>query len=146
MSAKSPIRAAQSERGAIRSLAAALANRTPEISALFFDGPDKRQVELPPSLHEALREAVEILVRGDAVSIAAVHKELTTSQAALLLGMSRQFLTRLIDRGDIRCRLVGRHRRLRLVDVLDYRRHRDAERHKAIGDLTAQSAALGAYD
>jgi excisionase family DNA binding protein len=146
MSANVPIRAAQSERDALRVLDVAMANRAPQISALFFVGPDRLEMEVPPSLNEALRETIEILLRGDAVSIAAVHKELTTSQAAILLGLSRQFLTRLIDRGDIRCRLVGRHRRLKLVEVLDFKRRRDAERYRAIGNLTAQSADRGAYD
>jgi excisionase family DNA binding protein len=146
MNAKVPIRAALSERDAIRALDVALASKVPQASALIFLGPDKVEMAIPPSLNEALREAVEILLRGDAVSITAVHKELTTSQAALLLGMSRQFLTRLIDRGDIGCRLVGRHRRLKLLDVLDFKRRRDAARYRAIGNLTAQSAELGAYD
>lgn len=43
-------------------------------------------------------------------------------------------------------RLVGTHRRLRLVDVLGYRDRQDAAAREALGELTRQAEDLGMYD
>ena len=109
-------------------------------------GYDQQPLELPEAICRALVGAIEILSRGDAIAIGAVHHQLTTTEAADLLGVSRQYLIRLIDRGDLPHELVGRHRRLRLGDVLAYKSRRAIERQKALSELTRLAAEVGAYD
>jgi excisionase family DNA binding protein len=111
----------------------------------LLTGPDQ-PLELPAAVCRTLLAAVEILSRGDAIAIGAVHHRLTTTEAADLLGVSRQYLIRLIDRGELPHELVGRHRRLRLGDVLAYKSLRTIERQKALDELTRLDAELGAYD
>ena len=108
--------------------------------------PDGAPLELSPALFRALREAAEILMRGDAVVISPLHRELSTTEAADLLNVSRQFLTRLIDRGDIPHRLIGRHRRIKLSDLLDYKARRSEQRRSLLRELTEEAAESGAYD
>jgi excisionase family DNA binding protein len=107
-------------------------------------GSDQQQLELPEAVCRTLRDAVEILRRGDAIAIGAVRHQLTTTEAADLLGVSRQYLIRLIERGDLHHELVGRHRRLRLGDVLAYKSWRAIERRNALSELTSLDAELGA--
>lgn len=129
---------------ALQQLAAALAE--PSVTTAFLQGPDEAPVSLPPSLYSALRDAVQILLRGDAVAISPLHRRLSTTEAGDLLGVSRQYLTRLIDRGEIPCDRTGRHRRLKLSDVIAFKQKRSASRRRVLDDLTADAAAAAAYD
>lgn len=131
------------ERALKQLVAAILAVPTKGMS--YLQGSDDRALPLPPSLYQALRDAAAILLSGDAVMISPLHRRLTTTEAGDLLGVSRQYLTRLIDRGEIPCDRTGRHRRLRLSDVLDYKRGRDEKRQNLLAELTAEAAELGAY-
>jgi excisionase family DNA binding protein len=102
-------------------------------------------VELPPSVVRALAEVLEHAQRGEPVRVVADTDEITTGQAAELLGVSRPYLVSLIERGDIPARKVGSRRRLRLADVLLYRDIDQARRHAAARDLAAEAQELGIY-
>ncbi|MDP9024863.1 MAG: excisionase family DNA-binding protein [Candidatus Eremiobacteraeota bacterium] len=71
-------------------------------------------------------QAFIALCSGHAVVIAPLERMLTTTEAGNLLGITRQSLTRLIEAGDIRCSFTGRHRRIKLTDVLSYQHDRSA--------------------
>ena len=84
-----------------------------------------------------LERVVEILDRGDGVAIVSVGKDLTTQQAADILNVSRQYLVRLIEDGRISCTTTGKHRRLKLTDVLSFKSRRDKQRRALLKELTA---------
>src|SRR5437763_439933 len=86
-------------------------------------GPDG-DVEIPAEVYRILRQVVEAMNQGLAVTVVPQSQSLTTQQAADLLGISRPTLIRLLDSGKILFDRVGTHRRLRLRDVLDYREKR----------------------
>ena len=79
------------------------------------------QVELPPEVYRVLRQVVEAMSKGLAVTVAPQAQTLTTQQAADLLGISRPTLIRLLEGGRIAFERVGTHRRVLLRDVLAYR-------------------------
>ncbi len=108
--------------------------------------PGEEPIEIPEAIYGVLRDVARILKAGDAIRIESLHKRLTTTQAADLLGVSRQYLTRIIDRNEIPCERVNRHRRLLLGDVIAYRDARKDQRRRAVAAVVAGSAELGAYD
>lgn len=107
--------------------------------------PTGQTLEVPEAVLVLMERVVELLARGDAISVVPVGRELTTQQAADLLNVSRQYLVRLLDEGRIPFRRTGTHRRLRVPDVLQYRRKRDQERLAALDDLARLSQDFGGY-
>ena len=103
-------------------------------------------VDLSDELASALAAIVTHLRAGNGVSVAPLHAELTTVEAAELLNMSRPHLIKQLEAGAIPYRMVGTHRRIRLVDVLDFRDHQDTQTHEALEELTRQAEELGLYD
>jgi excisionase family DNA binding protein len=71
---------------------------------------------------------------------------MTTQQAADLLNLSRQYLVRLLDDGKIPYDRTGKHRRLKIEDVLAYKQKRDRERDEKLDELTRLTEKLGGYD
>lgn len=108
-------------------------------------GPNGESLEIPESVFYVLERVAEVLARGDSVTVVPVGKELTTQQAADLLNVSRQYLVRLLDDGAISFRRTGKHRRLRIEDVLAFRERRDQEREATLGELARQSEEAGGY-
>jgi len=100
---------------------------------------------LPESVFRLLKRVVGVLASGDAIALVPVGKELTTQQAADLLNVSRQYLVRLLDEGRIPCTRTGKHRRLRLDDVLSFKQTRDQQRKAKLDELTRLSEEAGGY-
>ncbi|RZQ60680.1 helix-turn-helix domain-containing protein [Amycolatopsis suaedae] len=90
------------------------------------------RVELPGEVYHALRQVVEAMREGLAVSVSPHTRSLSTQQAAELLGVSRPTVVRLLDDQEIPYERVGTHRRILLQDLLDYRRRRRAEQYAAL--------------
>lgn len=90
------------------------------------------QVELPSHVYRVLRQIVEAMQRGLAVTVVPQAHVLTTQQAADLLGVSRPTVIKLLDGGQIPFTRAGTHRRVRLEDVLGYRHRRRAEQYAAL--------------
>src|SRR5579864_1195994 len=84
-------------------------------------GPDGSEIPIPASVFTALKRVIEAMGRGESIALIPHGKELSTSQAADLLHVSRPFLVRELLGKEIPFEKVGSHRRVRLVDVLAYR-------------------------
>ncbi len=109
-------------------------------------GPNGEEIVLPAQVFEALRGIVQLMAQGRAVTIAPVHQRLTTQEAADLLGISRPTLVKLLESGAIAFEQPGRHRRVRLVDVLEYRDRRSAQRRDALDRMVEIADDSGMYD
>lgn len=90
-------------------------------------------------------QILELLGQGRGVQIIPKEVELSTQQAADMLNVSRPYLIGLLESGKIPFRHVGRHRRIRFEDLMDYKRRDDLERRAAADDLAELSEELGLY-
>ena len=88
---------------------------------------------------------MQALARGQSVAVLHYDEELTTQQAADLLQVSRPYLVRLLEEGQIPYHQVGTHRRIYLRDLLAYKEQRD-RRRASLRELRRASEALGLYD
>lgn len=88
-------------------------------------------VPLPARAVELVVAILDAMAERKPVSFVPLEAELTTQQAADFLNVSRPHLVSLVERGDIACRKVGTHRRLRFEDVLAFRSHSEQKRRSA---------------
>jgi excisionase family DNA binding protein len=108
-------------------------------------GPSGEKEELTESVYKLLRDVLGSMQEGKAIAILPVTEELTTQKTADLLGVSRQFLVRLLDDGKIDYHRTGTHRRIYLKDVLDYKKRRDVQRQKGIREIAQSALDAGDY-
>src|ERR1700733_13019912 len=88
---------------------------------------DGTEISLPSSLLRLFVSAASNLAAGRAVLTIPAEVTLTPTEAADLLGLSRPFVARLLERGDIPSEFLpeSRHRRIKLEDVLAFQGRRE---------------------
>jgi excisionase family DNA binding protein len=88
---------------------------------ILIGGKDSEErVLLPESVKPLLKQIIMEMAKGNDVAVLAKDAEMTTQEAADYLKVSRAFLVKVIDRGEIPSRLVGNQRRVKVKDVLLY--------------------------
>ena len=99
-------------------------------------------ITLPANAARLLLEMLVQMAEGKAVTLLPTHAELTTQQAADILNVSRPFLVRLLEHGQIPYRKVGTHRRILLSDVIAYKERTDTARARSLDELANLSQEL----
>lgn len=102
-----------------------------------------RPIELPAGAVSLLVAILDAMGSGRGVTILAEDAELTTVQAARALNVSRPFLIKLLDERALPHRKVGKHRRVRLDDLLAFKRSIDRERESVLDELASEAQRLG---
>jgi len=99
-------------------------------------------VIIPTVAFRLLLTILEEMAKGNAITVVPIHVELTTQQAADLLGVSRPYLVKLLDEDKIRYHRVGTHRRVAFRDLMEYKRATREARRRTLAELTAQAQEL----
>jgi excisionase family DNA binding protein len=97
------------------------------------------RIAVSPELEAAVKRACE-------GAIAPLPSEMTTTEAAEFLDVSRPFIIKLTKRGELPYRLVGKHRRIPSTALLEYREKMYRRAKEAADELTRISQELGLYD
>jgi excisionase family DNA binding protein len=96
------------------------------------------RIEVSPELEDAVHRAHKGLLRP-------LPKEMTTNQAADFLDVSRPFVIKLIGKGELPCRMVGKHRRIPSEAVLAYRERMFQQARNAADEMVQLSQDAGLY-
>jgi len=104
------------------------------------------RADLPKALFDHLMHIVQMMAEKRTVVLVPEDEECTTQAAADVLGVSRQHLVDLLERGEIPFHKVGTHRRVVFRDVLAYQKKRDKERSRALDKLMKDVSDAGLYD
>jgi len=106
---------------------------------------DGHEVDAPEQVYRIAHEALLLAREGRSAALVSYEQDLTTQEAADMLGVSRPHLVKMLDAGALPYYLVGKHRRLAFSDVIEYKRARDSHRRTALATLTAESQDLDLY-
>jgi excisionase family DNA binding protein len=109
-------------------------------------GSKGEEIVIPESIYSIFRQIMGAMASGQAISLVPHNHELTTQEAADILNVSRPFLIKLLDQGEIPCIKVGKHRRIRLEDLIFYKQHRDNKRRKHLDRLIEITEEAGLYE
>ena len=115
------------------------ARRKKSLSLQVTEAGQEQSIELPAGAVALLMDILEAMAAGRGVTIIPENAELTTVEAASILNVSRPFLIKLLDDRVIPHRLVGKHRRILIDDVMAYKARIDAEREDVLAQLTAEA-------
>jgi excisionase family DNA binding protein len=107
---------------------------------------DGKEIELPDEIYGVLREVVAALLEGKAITIAPHTTQLSTQQAADIVGVSRPTLVKLLEQGEIPFVKPGRHRRVQLADLVAYKDRSRTRRRLALRELTQAAEQEGLYE
>ena len=109
-------------------------------------GRNGEKVALPSELRRALSFVLGAFEKRQSVCLIPEDEPFTTQAAANFLGMSRPYLMRLLDAGEIPFHRVGTHRRVLYRDLVAFQEHRSAVRQEALSKMTQELVEAGVYD
>jgi excisionase family DNA binding protein len=126
-----------------RLLASHKLGRRKSLRIQLLDGGDSESVVVPASAVRLFLHLLSEMSMGNGVALISTQAELTTQQAADLLNVSRPYIVKLLDEGRIPSRTVGKFRRVRLDDLMNYKRKDDEARSEILDQLTAEAQEMG---
>jgi len=106
----------------------------------------KEHIKIPIKALRLLSDILEAMSKGQPISIVPMAAEVTTQKAAEILGCSRPFLVKLLEEGKIPFTKIGRHRRVKMEDVLVYKEEQKKEQKKHLIEMMQKDEELGLYD
>lgn len=120
-------------------------DRTQKITIESENGREESLL-IPSVAYKLLIDILSQISQGNAVTLVPVQAELSTQQAANLLNVSRPYLIKLLESGEIPYRKIGKHRKILAKDLYEYKTEIDAKRSQSLNELTALSEELNLYE
>jgi excisionase family DNA binding protein len=105
-----------------------------------------QKIKLPKSALRLLTEILKSMSEGKPISIVPVATEVTTQKAAEILGCSRPHLVKLLEDGLIAHTKIGKHRRVKFEDIVNYQMNMKELQKQYIVDMMHSDEETGLYD
>ncbi|MDI9863743.1 helix-turn-helix domain-containing protein [Flectobacillus sp. DC10W] len=106
----------------------------------------KSKISIPVSALKMLGDILKAMGEGKSISIIPVSNEVTTQRAAEILGCSRPHFVKILEEGKIPFTKIGKHRRILLEDVLQFKELMKEEQKKHLIEMMNLDEAIGLYD
>lgn len=122
-------------------------SRAPKI-VLVEEGGDSGAapvLELPPKALRAIADLLGLMAQQQPILLIPQTHEVTTQEAAGILNVSRPYVIKQIEDGVLKCRKVGRHRRIEFQELLQFKRQVQQRSEDALQRLTDLSQEMGLY-
>jgi excisionase family DNA binding protein len=142
----SSARDADMAKVAQRCIMAALDHSRATKIVLVEEGQDAQKaptIELPPQALRAIADLLGLMAQQQPVMLIPQKHELTTQEVAGFLNVSRPYVIKQIEEGMLKCRKVGRHRRVEFQELLRFKREQEAASEEALQRLSDLSQELG---
>lgn len=107
---------------------------------------NNERIKIPLKALQLLAKILKETSQGKPVSIVPIATEITTQAAAELIGCSRPHLVKLLENGEINFTKIGKHRRIKYQDVIDYKRKMKAEQRRLLIEIMKEDEEAGLYD
>jgi excisionase family DNA binding protein len=104
------------------------------------------RIKIPLNALKLLAKILKETSQGKPISIVPIATEITTQAAAELMGCSRPYLIKLLETGEIKFTKIGKHRRIRYQDVLEYKKKVKAEQRQLLVEMMKADEESGLYD
>lgn len=104
------------------------------------------KIKIPLKALKLLAKILKATSQGQPISLVPIATEMTTQAAAELLGCSRPHFVKLLEEGHIPFTLVGRHRRVKFEDVMNYKKDMKSKQEKLLIEMIKSDEELGLYD
>lgn len=104
------------------------------------------RIKIPRNALKLLATILQETSKGRPISIVPIATEITTQSAAELLGCSRPHLVKLLENGEIDYTKVGKHRRLKYEDVLNYKKKLKSKQRELLIEIMKADEETGLYD
>jgi excisionase family DNA binding protein len=102
-------------------------------------------VSFSRSTAEFIAEVIDAKVQGKDVVITRGHQEMTPTEAAAILGISRPQVRKIMDSGKLPYRMVGTHHRISISDLRQYQEEEQARQEAAMKRFTELENKLGLF-
>ncbi|MEP7336279.1 MAG: helix-turn-helix domain-containing protein [Acidobacteriota bacterium] len=115
-------------------------------ASLKLGGIEGQEIALPDSILRLVYEALTSAASGKRLRLVEEDEEVSPEKAAEFLQVSRPYLVRLLDGGEVPFHYVGTHRRITMSDLIEYRRKRKIKSKEALQKMVELSEEMGLYD
>jgi len=110
---------------------------------LTTDTGERPSIEVPPAALKLIGQLLGAISEGRPVALMPAKQELTTVEAAAFLNVSRPFVIKEIEAGQLPHRMVGTHRRVAFEDLLAYATKMRQKQAAALDRMAENARELG---
>jgi excisionase family DNA binding protein len=125
-----------------QSLSSYLGSESSQILKVISDQGESLTIKVPTSAFRLFIDILTQMAHGNSITLMPIDAELTTQQAAEILNVSRPYLIKLLESGEISFRKVGTRRKILYQDLREYKNKINAKRRETLAELAAQAQEL----